>query len=77
MVVQSVQGLVKLAGLATRADRNQRQQPRITRRIAPAGRRHECAQLPEGIAEDVGQPVAVLDQMLDGVDPAAVFATAD
>lgn len=34
---------------------------------------HEAAHLRQGVVEDVGQAVAVLNQVLDGVEPAAAI----
>jgi len=55
------QGLVKAAGVAARADGNEREQPRIARGVFAHGGSREAAQLRQGVVEDVGQPVAVGD----------------
>jgi hypothetical protein len=72
---ESVQGLIELARVATGADGDQRQPPRITRRVRACRRGHEAAQLGQRVVQDVGQPVAVPDQVLDRIKPSA-FATA-
>ena len=60
-----------MAGIAARAHRDERQQPRIAGRVAARGGRDEAADLRQGVVEDVGQAVPVFDQVLDGVEPAA------
>ena len=72
---ESVQGLIKLPRVAAGSDGDQRQPPRITRRFRKCRREHKTAQLPQRVVQDVGQPVAVPDQVLDRIKPSA-FATA-
>ena len=70
-----VEGLVEMAGVAARADGDERQQPRIAGRVGACGGGHEAAHLRQGVVEDVGQAVPVFDQVLDGVEPTAAFTT--
>ena len=72
MVGEPVEGLVEMAGIATRADGDERQQPRIAGCVGARHGGNEATHLRQGVVEDVGQTVAVLDQVLDGVKPAAV-----
>ena len=67
-----VDGQVKVAGIAPRADGDQREQPRVVRGVRPLGSGQEAAYLRQRVAEDVGEPVAVPDQALDGIEPVAV-----
>ena len=75
MVLKPVEGLVEVAAVAARADGNQREQVRIARSIGAHGGGAEATHLRQRVVEDVGQAVAVGDQVLDGVEP-AVIATA-
>jgi hypothetical protein len=70
MVLEPVEGLVEVTGVAACADGDQREQPRIARGVLPRGGGSEAAHLRQGVVEDVRQPVAVGDQVLDGVEPA-------
>ena len=72
MVLKSVEGLVEMAGVTARRRRYQGQQARALQRIAAHRGRHKAAQLRQGVVEDVRQAVPVIDQVLDGVKPAAV-----
>ena len=67
---ESVEGLIEVAGVTAGADRHQREPARIARGIGPRGGADETAHLRQGVVEDVRQAVAVLDQVLDGVEPA-------
>lgn len=67
---ESVEGLVEVAAIPSGADRHQREPARIARGIGPRGGADETAHLRQGVVEDVRQAVAVLDQVLDGVEPA-------
>lgn len=76
MVGEPIKGLVEVAGIATGADGYEREQSSITSRVGACCGSDETAHLCQGVVEDVGQPVAALDQVLDGVEPAVVTATA-
>jgi hypothetical protein len=56
-----VEGLVQMAGIAARANGDERQQPRIAGRVASRRGGHEAAHLRQGVVEDVGQAVPVFD----------------
>ena len=79
MVLEPVEGLVEMAGIATRADGDQGEQPCVAGGVLARRGGHKAAHLRQGVVEDVRQPVAVGDQMLDGVEPvaAAAFACAN
>ena len=74
--MEPVEGLVEVTRIAACADGDQREQPRIARSVLPRGGGGEAAHLRQGVVEDVGQTVAVLDQVLDGVEPAVTAAAA-
>ena len=67
---ESAEGLVEVAAIPSGTDRHQREPARIARGIGPRGGADETAHLRQGVVEDVRQAVAVLDQVLDGVEPA-------
>ena len=71
--MQPVEGLVEVMRIAACADGDQREQPGIARRVHPRGGGGEAAHLRQGVVENVRQAVTVIDQVLDGVKPAAVF----
>src|SRR5579884_2633318 len=71
MVCQAVEGLVELARVAAGADSDQRQQSGVPCGVGPGRGRHEAAQLRQRVVEDVGQSVAVVDQVLGDVEPPA------
>ena len=61
--------------ITTGADGDQRQQAGFAFGVRPHRSRQKAAHLSQRIAEDVGQPVAVVDQPLDGVEPDAFGAS--
>ena len=67
---ESVERPIEVMGVTAGADRHQREPARIARGIGPRGGADETAHLRQGVVEDVRQAVAVLDQVLDGVEPA-------
>lgn len=72
---ESVEGLVEVAGIATGAKRDQRQQPRIARGVLAAHGRQKTAHLRQRVVVDVGEAVTVADQGLGGVEPAVLVAS--
>ena len=73
-VAQAVKSTVKLTLNAARAEGDQRQQAGVVRRVRAFGCGEKSAQLFQRIVEDVGQAVAMVDQPLDGFEPAAFTA---
>jgi len=67
---ESVERPIEVMGVTAGADRHQGEPARIARGIGPRGGADETAHLRQGVVEDVRQAVAVLDQVLDGVEPA-------
>jgi len=54
MVGEVVEGLVEVARIAARTNRNDRQEPRIAGRVASCCGGNEAAHLRQGVVEDVG-----------------------
>lgn len=73
-VGEAIQRLIEIACLAAGADGNQREQPRIARRLGPLAGCEEPAELPERVVQKLRPAVPVVDQALDGIEPGAVSA---
>ncbi len=71
LVVELVERALKVVRVTPRADGDHRQQPSVARCLRTHDGIQETAHLGQGVVEDLGQAVTVVDQPLDGVEPDA------
>ena len=72
LLIQSVEGFIDLLWVPSRGQRHQTQPTRILLSLLAFNSRNKGIHLREGVVEDVWPAMSVLDQGLDGVEPAGL-----